>query len=853
MENDATVQPKNAPAINKKIRVLSALMDMVLKKRFGIDERDSYAFVYDCGSALYTTVQLDSKGPISVEMLPDELRPDQIQYFGGKRLQHVTITLTLVQTIGLREAVDRLATDAATYNPRDVCAFLDVVSNASMIKNAEYHVIRNAMFHRETDSDMSIDQGLCVRAGFEKSVKIAEVEGRPQFVLSFVAVNKPFYKELSVVDFLAYKLECRRPEDIERTLGRDFKFASAKVKGVLVSTTHLEGEQKEFFIHSLHKQSANTEFIEDLRKSVAEYFMDKYHRRLQYPNLPLICDKRGKNYTFYPAEVLKVSRLQTVRVENLGNKQANVVEKTRLRPDQQVQYVRDALARSGLDRGTPYLAAFGVSIQSRPLEAKAVVLKRPTFVLGRNVTNEAGCDNDYRTMKDYFYVAARRIKPAVINYDHVARSEDQLRTLWEAIVTAGNGRGMKFDPERYFNWNTMSDEEVISKLRDLKAEGYNFVFLVNKEKTTSIIHYQLKRAEQEVGICTQDVAASTACLGKGTPGAMTMFNLLVKMNQKMGGINYTLKITPNMTFSGMDANNLTEKYFSKSRMYVGLDLSHAGAQSMYDQQSKTEVRQPSIVGLCFTTVEPTAMRGSYFAQAPRLTKIQNLRKQFRGALEEFKRETGAYPREIVVFRGGLSEGEMDPFVETEVEGVDGMLAACDDCGITPNFYAIIVQMNCNVKVTRTNVQRGQPAQCNVPPGTSLNEAVVNPQRVEVVLISQKGMIGTSRPTRCTLIYQRAPKQDRMNNEILRFVANSLCYAHGVSSCPTGIPAPLYGASNLAKRGAAVLRQLNNGCSDTMSMVSGGSTGSANEEQSALFYDKVTHDLRVSLETVQFWA
>jgi len=52
-----------------------------------------------------------------------------------------------------------------------------------------------------------------------------------------------------------------------------------------------------------------------------------------------------------------------------------------------------------------------------------------------------------------------------------------------------------------------------------------------------------------------------------------------------------------------------------------------------------------------------ASRGWYWMQKPRLTSITSIDQNFIKALTIFKRETGSLPTSIIVYRGGVSEGE----------------------------------------------------------------------------------------------------------------------------------------------------------------------------------------------------
>lgn len=57
--------------------------------------------------------------------------------------------------------------------------------------------------------------------------------------------------------------------------------------------------------------------------------------------------------------------------------------------------------------------------------------------------------------------------------------------------------------------------------------------------------------------------------------------------------------------------------------------------------------------------------------------------------------------------------------------------------------------------------------------------------------------GTARPVRVTVLVDDEP---RMPMDELEGVTNALCYAHGIVTSPISLPAHLYAAADLAKRG-----------------------------------------------------
>lgn len=95
---------------------------------------------------------------------------------------------------------------------------------------------------------------------------------------------------------------------------------------------------------------------------------------------------------------------------------------------------------------------------------------------------------------------------------------------------------------------------------------------------------------------------------------------------------------------------------------------------------------------------------------------------------------------------------------------------------------------------RINVGDRAPLQ-NVPAGTCVADKIVTRQFPSFILVSQKALIGTARPT----VYYILEGADVVPIEMIRWMTNSLCYAHGIVTSPTALPSPLVSAADLSKR------------------------------------------------------
>jgi hypothetical protein len=163
-----------------------------------------------------------------------------------------------------------------------------------------------------------------------------------------------------------------------------------------------------------------------------------------------------------------------------------------------------------------------------------------------------------------------------------------------------------------------------------------------------------------------------------------------------------------------------------------------------------------------------------------------------------------FPQHLVVFRGGVSEGEYRIIVQKEEsafkEAFNSLLQTEGHNGFKiPNLTIIVVQRNSNYRIVPFQVnERAKPVEQNCRPGTCLDKRVMHPTVTEFLLVGHKAIQGTARPIRCTVVTDTTP--ERVSLEELENVTYCLCYAHGIVTSPVSIPAPLYSASDLAKRG-----------------------------------------------------
>ncbi|KHJ77232.1 hypothetical protein OESDEN_23148 [Oesophagostomum dentatum] len=73
-----------------------------------------------------------------------------------------------------------------------------------------------------------------------------------------------------------------------------------------------------------------------------------------------------------------------------------------------------------------------------------------------------------------------------------------------------------------------------------------------------------------------------------------------------------------------------------------------------------------------------------------------------------------------------------------------------------------------------NSGRYKAQELNVPSGTCADTGIVNPQYREFIMASQHANIGTSKPSRYTIVYEDEPQ---LSKDDIEHITHFLCHGH----------------------------------------------------------------------------
>lgn len=338
--------------------------------------------------------------------------------------------------------------------------------------------------------------------------------------------------------------------------------------------------------------------------------------------------------------------------------------------------------------------------------------------------------------------------------------------------------GVKAEKARH----TRNMTECIAGLKQLAARAKEhkktvipLIILASDNKDE---YAELKREIDRLGMNTVCCKGETM-VRRGT--AQLWANLVLKFNLKLGGTNHILDK------NALPLTNPAEN----DTMLVGIDVTHPAPGS--------RPFSPSVAAV-------VASYESNFAQFPASLRLQKSKQEIVTDLKEMlierlltwkKKNPRGPPKKIIVYRDGVSDGQLAHVLESERPGIVKAFEAVYP-GATFKLAILVVGKRHHTRFYPTSTQPGHgDSGGNVPAGTIVDRTVTDPRRWDFFVVAHKALQGTSRPAHYTVIWNEIPEANADN---IQELTHSLCYLYGratraVSYCP-----PAYYADHAAERG-----------------------------------------------------
>lgn len=617
----------------------------------------------------------------------------------------------------------------------------------------------------QADGDCNLGGGREVWFGVYSSIRLGSWKPLVNLDMSATA----FYSAGPLLDFVATTIRKRKEDlvvglnDIQRAV------VNREIRTLKVTATHLESK-RQHRLEGLTRLGANKETFEcdGSTVTVAQYFANKYDITLKYPNLP--CVQAGKNRTMLPIELCFLVAGQHCKKKLDEDQTAKMIRKTALSPKDRFNRIKNSI-ESYRANSKIFCDEFSMAINRNPIEIQGRILPPPAITYGENKKGQVR-DGVWRL--DKFFKPAPMQKWAIAVLANRV-GNDKIQEVVKTFQSEGAMLGMKVAPPEFIK--TFDAKQGPRKvLQEVKSQ------LPDVDMTLVVLDpqsdYGLLKAEAE----TTDLDMRTQCV-KGSNVAMKfnkMFgqNLLQKINTKLGGEN-----------NGVISTSLPDT-FKAPFMAVGIDVNHPGPGDSQTPSVAAMVASLDRVASQYHAVT----RVQLSSRGARQEFVVDTEVMFLECLTAFQQRKNILPKEIVIFRDGVSEGQFDAVRMYEL---GALRRACTKVrsDYTPNMLYVIVQKRHHVRMMPKNDAQGSGKPKNIPPGTIVDSKVVSPSIFDFYLCSHQGIQGTSRPAHYHVVHDDA---NHSPDEVYK-ICYYLCHTYARCTRSVSIPAPAYYAHLAAFR------------------------------------------------------
>nr|AUI38421.1 argonaute 7 [Dermatophagoides farinae] len=711
-------------------------------------------FIYNGWENLYTTkkIQLDNDYVNEFEYRVGNGKPD-------RSVPKTNVEIVFKEKINLK-IIEDFYNGKVNEIPNKI---IDILNKLFAKILMEYYTVRGQCYF-DMNQPRSVRELSFIEFvyGFELSTRMAQIgiclviQPRVECLISS--------KCKTLMD-LINEYDYKSGENITNFEKINFKKINSFIKNLSIYTEH--GNQKRSYkIKELIAIRLNEMKLgdDDDNMTILDYFNKNYPEVKINPKLPMV--QMTKPHVYMPLDLCYIDEKQFVdNTKNYPNIHKVFMKECALKPESFFNKIQSYVDHIG-KIGSTILGEFGVNLQNKLVKFNGYQLDKPRMV----VRNPRAITKSASIVPWAFISFDEKISNGIID-DFI----DGL--LNEAEKMNSNlPMGLKYsDFKRIKNLNDI--ENVLKKLKtECKIE---FCFVVVPEHHNYLTPSDIYNAASSIGC--KDLGLKIQCLNgfrvANVPGGY-FNNLLFEVNGNLGGQNTVVE--PRYFQQQIGA-----KIQLNETMIIGIDVNHPG---FFECSQNFRVSIAAAVGT--TNVEMTDFGNCFRIQKRERTMeiIEQLAEMIKELLEKYKMTNGKYPKNLIIFRDGVSESQFDQVKMIELQDIRRLI---EQTKLKIRFTLIIVQKRHHTRFVKTMPtssdanQKGPPTR-NVPCGTVVDNSICEPNFTVAYVNSHFSRLGTSKPTKYIVI----ENQLQFTNSELHKLAYLVCYNSVRFSSPLSIPTPI---------------------------------------------------------------
>ncbi|KAL4467847.1 hypothetical protein ABPG74_013182 [Tetrahymena malaccensis] len=453
--------------------------------------------------------------------------------------------------------------------------------------------------------------------------------------------------------------------------------------------------------------------------SFFNYYYNKYRIRIKNLEQPLLVsftkrrDPITKQYTKQPIylipELCQMTGLNSKEIKSISQ----ITRKTQLIPQERYEFSLQTC--QFLSKKSSHEE---VQIDINENQAKTFILNPPSIILkdSKIIPKQGNFD-----FKGQIVNCQTHFTDWLIIYS--PKNEIQVKQLLGIFQDIVEQLGVKYEEPKLFPHPFMNPKDLIAKLDKYFIETeYLPSFIVTFGDINTVFYQQIKHffcilAQVE----SQHVSPQS--LNKNNTKKICQ-NIVLQILQKTGNQIWNVEMPQQITSQTINT------------MIIGIETS---MNRIKDQQIISVV--------CSANRNFSRYLSQVFLRKKGDKQLDQLQKIINDGILNYKQKVKQLPKQIIIYRQGLGEEEIENSYQIEIESIQNMIS-----NICPNYCPKLAFF----QVNKNNIQkiyhlRENNIISNPSPGTVFSPEI-NQNKIQFYLVSQNCSSGVSIPTKYTLLY-----------------------------------------------------------------------------------------------------
>ncbi|KAL8830971.1 MAG: hypothetical protein Q9170_005495 [Blastenia crenularia] len=629
---------------------------------------------------------------------------------------------------------------------------------------------------------INLGDGLIAVRGYYSSVKTSTA----RILLNVHGQCSPFYPELNLLDLM--KIVCPdrnnlnllyRLEKFLHKVRIRFNYLKDENGHVIETFRTIHG-----FSHAAKKDSQgkiisagnankdydtanNISFLSSKHPpsiSVADFFFEEHKINVRGSTAPLINFGSETKPIWIPAELGTLLPGQAYKGKLNDGQTTNMLRIAARGPAENARRIVGAGLRVvGIKPDNPTLTAFGVSIDAEMIVVPAQILPPPKLQYGSN-DRFTPSNASWNLVGKKFFTPKPLKKWSVLRCGNSRFAPEHLQALRKQIKACGLGDAAPSPLAGYHtDFGTTDDERTDGELRRAltEAKGQKLARIPH----TTIVLKTFKQQFESKNCAVNYLA-----------------DMLQKVNAKNGGINHVLTLQG----SPLDFLHTTDT------MLVGIDVSHPPAESV--------AKAPSVVAVV-ASVDRNYFQylGNTMIQEGRVEMVSNIGELIAERLDVYGKRNRKYPRNIIIYRDGVSEGQFGKVLKEEISAIESKCAQKYNAKANlppPKIVVIVCGKRHHTRFYPMRIQDADERHgCNPKNGTLVDRGVTSERFYDFFIQPHAALTGTARPEHCTVIRDDLD----IRPDVLHKITHNLSYLYARATKAVSLCPPAYHADILCDR------------------------------------------------------